>query len=427
MRRTAWIGLGLVLIAVGAIAAWGLRTETQVDVSTAEVTVGPISRRVVATGTLQAVTTVEVGAQVSGSVQSLAADYNSIVHAGQIIARLDPALYDAQLREAKAELEQSKARLAVAQAGLSGYETGRKNAQVTLSREEALSANQLIPPSDLDAARIALDEARADTGSGEAVVKEAQAAVGQAQAALDQAQINLEHTIIRSPIDGIVIERAVDVGQTLASSVQSPVLYRIAADLTRMQVQVAVDEADVGGLKPGGAATFDVESYPSETFHGSLSQVRLQPVAQMTTAATTVATTSIASTTSTVATVVSYTAIVDVANPDERLRPGMTANVVLPGARRDSVVRIPNGALAFKPSLDVWHTIAGGGAPQPLKANAPGEERPSEVWTWDGAHLTPMPIQTGLADDGWTELVRGNLHTGDVLVTGAEVERHRRL
>ena len=218
-------------------------------------------------------------------------------------------------------------------------------------------------------------------------------------------------------------------GQTLASAVQSPVLFRIAADLTRMQVQVAVDESDVGGLTPGVAASFAVESYPDEMFHGTLSQLRMQPVADTSFSATAVATPGAATASGAVPAVVTYIAIVDVANPEERLRPGMTAEVLLPGSRRDRVVRIPNGALAFRPSPDVWHALAANGTPQPKapRSNAPGEERLSEVWTFDGTHLAAISVRSWLADDGWTEVLGGEVHTGDALVTSAEVEKHRRL
>jgi len=308
MRRSKWLGIASIGTVLGGIGAWAVRATPEVQIATARVTDGPITRRVLATGTLQAVTTVEVGSQVSGLVQSLEVDFNSLVHAGQVVARLDPSAYDAQLREARAALAQ-------AQADVLGFQTAAADAKVKLDRAEALAADDIIPQSDLDAARIAMDEANADLRGGNA-------AVIQARAAVDQAVVNLEHTVIRSPIDGIVIDRDVDVGQTLAASMQSPVLFRIAADLKHIQVQVDIDESDVGGLTPPQPATFEVESYPDESFEGTLSQLRLQPVAEQTTTATTLATSTASSTSSVVATVVSYTAIIDVANPDERLRSG---------------------------------------------------------------------------------------------------------
>jgi HlyD family secretion protein len=321
-----WLRVVLVAaIALGGLAFWGLRTTTDVQVTTAPVTAGPIVRRVVAAGTLQAETTVEVGTEVSGVVQSLAADYNSLVHAGQVVARLDPASFVAQLRVAEAAGAQTQAALSRAQAGVLERKTAVEDTQTKLTRAEELAARQVIPPSDLEAARAALDEARADLAAGEAAVAEAEAAVVQAGAAVEQAAVNVEHTVIRSPIDGIVIDRDADVGQTLAASVQSPVLFRIASDLTRMQVQVDVDESDVGGLTPGESVTFGVESYPDEMFTGTLTQVRLQPIADPAIAATTGPTSTTSQPASASAAVVSYAAIVHVANSEERLRPGMTS------------------------------------------------------------------------------------------------------
>ena len=222
-----------------------------------------------------------------------------------------------------------------------------------------------------------------------------------------------------------MIDRDVDVGQTLAASVQSPVLFRIAADLTHMQVQVDVDESDVGALAAGEPAAFGVESFPGETFHGTVSQVRLQPVTQQSATATAVGSgapaTQPAQTTS-VATVVSYTAIVDVANPDQRLRPGMTAEVVLSGPQRDHVVRIPNSALSFRPPSEVLTAI---GEPEPAIAHGAGQSL-REVWEYDGKRFTPIEVRAGLADGGWTELLSGNVRAGDALVTSAALRRRSR-
>jgi HlyD family secretion protein len=407
MTRSKWLGIAFSATVLGGMTAWTVHTTPDVQIATALVTAGPITRRVVATGSVQAVTTVEVGSQVSGIVQSLEADYNSLVHAGQIVARLDPASYDAQLRQARAALAQ-------AQADVLGFETGVEDAQSKLARAEALAAGRLIPQSDLDAARIATDEANADVRGGEAMVI-------QARAAVDQAMVNLERTIIRSPIDGIVTDRNVDVGQTLAASIQSPVLFRIAADLKHVQVQANIDESDVDGLTLAEPATFEVESYPDETFRGTLSQVRLQPVAEETTTATTVATSTASPTSTAVATVVTYAAIIDVANPDERLRPGMTAEVALGGSRRPSAVRIPNSALAFRPPPEVLLAL---GETDPSVSDAATvvndtNTRSRDVWEYDGKRFTPIAVHIGLSDERWTELLSGSIRPGDALVTSA--------
>ncbi len=408
-------------IGTGAIAARLLWRQPEVEVLTADVTDGPMTRRIVATGSLQAVTTVEVGSQESGIVQSLLVDYNSFVHAGDVVARLDPALYNAQYESTQAALNQAEAAAAQARAMVAGYRTAVEDAQTKLARANSLAARDLIPRSDLDAARIAADEADADLNSGIANINQADAAVVQAKAALQQAQVNVDHTIIRSPIDGIVVDRDVDVGQTLAASIQSPVLFRIAADLTRMQVQVNVDESDVGGLAEGESAAFSVETFPGETFHGVVSQVRLQPVTEQSATATAVTGTTATqpATTTSVATVVSYTAIVDVANPDQRLRPGMTAEVVLSGTARQHVTRIPNPALSFRPPADVLKAI---GEREPVFADGKAAGT-REVWEYDGKLFKPIAVHAGLADDGWTELVSGDLRAGDALVTSATVTK----
>lgn len=413
MRRSIWLGVvapGAVL--VGTIA-WALQTTSDVQVESAPVTTGPIAREVFATGTLQPITTVEVGSQISGVVQALAVDYDSLVHAGQIVARLDPSSYDAAL-------EQARAALAQAQADAAGLRTAMENARTVLTRSEALAASQLIPPSDLDAARAAMNEATADLRAGEATVL-------QARATVDQAAVNLAHTVIRSPIDGIVMDRSVDVGQTLAASIQSPVLFRIAADLTHMQVQVNIDESDIGVLTPPQPASFQVDAYPDETFQGTLSQVRLQPVVDEAGKATTAPTPAAPTTPSVTSAVVSYTAIVDVGNPDERLRPGMTAEVTLGGARRDAAVRIPNNALAFRPS-DVILALGGSHSSSAGAAAVAGatDTESRTVWEYEGKRLTPIVIHVGLADDQWTELLNGSVLPGDKLVIRAVLRQRSR-
>jgi HlyD family secretion protein len=235
-----------------------------------------------------------------------------------VIATLDPSLLEAALGETQAALARAQAAEAQAEADETGLEAAAGDAQTKLTRAQSLAANQLIPQADLDSARTAVGEADIDLEGGASKIGEARAAVLQARAAVGEATLNLDRTVIRSPIDGIVISRNVDVGQTVAASVQAPVLFTIAADLKRLLLAVDVDESDVGGVGQRTRATFRVASYPGEAFEGTVSQVRLQPA---------------------VGTVVTYTVIVDVSNPDERLRPGMTATVAIatsPGAARES-------------------------------------------------------------------------------------------
>jgi HlyD family secretion protein len=411
-----------IVIAIAAI--WKVNWRPRVSVATAAVTSGTITRPIVATGTLQPVTTVEIGSQISGTVQWLGADFNSLVHKGEIVLRLDPSIYQAQLAEAQANLGQAQADELRLKAVL-------EDAQTKLSRAESLGKQQLITQSDLDAAGVAVDQADPD-------VKAAHSVVVQAQARLDQAALDLQHTIIRSPVDGVVVERDVDRGQTVAATIASPVLFRIATDLKKMQVQVQVDESDVAAVAPGNTATFEVGSYPDVTFDGVVSQVRLQPVVQQpngsssgsgsgsssssSSAASTIAgasTTTSATPTTPAGSVVSYTAIVDVANVDEKLRPGMTAEVTFGGFTRENAVRIPNSALSFRPPIDVLEAIGQSDVPA-----TSGKSETRQVWEYQSGRFVSIDVQSGLADDRWTELLKGNLHPGDQLVTSATIARH---
>lgn len=424
-RRRLVVGGVLAAAAVG-VAAWLLHPIVDVNVATAALTSGTIVRRIVATGTLQAVRTVDIGSQESGNIQSIEVDFNSIVHSGQVVARLDPALYEAQLREAQAALGKTRADQVSA-------ETALRDVEIKLARAEALAARELIPAADLDSARIAAATARADLAAAKSNVVDAEAQV-------KQAQLDVDRTVITSPIDGIVVARDVDVGQTLAASVQSPTLFSIATDLRRMQVQVAIDESDVDGIAAGEPVTFQVGSYPNESFQGTVQEVRLQPVTSsgsttsapaaspLTLLPAPVAPTSVAaSNTGPSGTTVSYTTIVDVANTDERLRPGMTATVVLDGSRREHAVRIPNVALMFRPTDDVLaalHESESAGAP-----DAAGDDsgRARLVWRRDGQTLAPVWVRTGLSDGAWTELIGGGLTPDVPLVTSAKVERRARI
>jgi HlyD family secretion protein len=406
MTSGRWIAVVTCGMTFAGIAAWALRPAATVQVERAQVTTGPIVRQVIAVGTVEARTMVEVGSQVSGTVQAVEADYDSIVHAGQVVARLDPSSYDAQVQQARGALAQT-------QADVLGARTAADEAHAGLARAEELAARQLITPEDLDDARTAMDEASADLHAAEATVVAARAAV-------DEATADRDHTIIRSPVDGVVIDRDVEVGQTLAAGMQAPVLFTIASDLTTVQVQADIDESDVAGLTTGEPAAFTVESYADEPFHGTLTQLLLQPVAEQTTAATPVLGSTDHPASTAVPTVVGYTAIIDVPNQDERLRPGMTAEVVLDGVRRDTAVRIPNGALAFRPTAAVLTTLGESGV-------SPSHEEPDQsagdVWKYDGKRLTEIAVRVGLADDGWTELLSGPIRPGDALVTSAQLQR----
>ena len=315
------------LILGGAITAYGyysVRTvEFVPDVSTVAVTEGDIVDTVGATGALEAVTTVQVGSQVSGIIQELHVDFNSIVREGDVIMRLDPSLFETQLEQARANLLRSEAeveRLSVAV----------DDAATQLRRSRELAAGELISETELEAAEVTLR-------SAEAQRKSAQAQVRQSQASLSMNEVNLEHTVIRAPIDGIVTSRLVDVGQTVAASFQAPELFVIAADLTKMRVIANIDESDVGRIRPNQRVTFTVDAFPAEEFEGSVSQIRLEPIVTQN--------------------VVTYATVIDAPNPELKLKPGMTATVTVEVARRENVTRIPNSALRFRPTPAVFAAL----------------------------------------------------------------------
>ena len=309
---------------IAAYGYYGLRTvEFVPDVTTVTVTEGDIVDTVGATGALEAVTTVQVGSQVSGIIQDLLVDFNSIVREGDVIMRLDPSLFETQLAQASANL-------ARAEAEVERLRVAVEDAETQLVRAEGLAARALISDTELDAARVAVR-------SAEAQLKSAEAQVTQAQASLNQNQVNLEHTVIRAPIDGIVTSRLVDVGQTVAASFQAPELFVIAADLTKMRVIANIDESDIGRIRPDQRVTFTVDAYPAEEFEGSVTQIRLEPIVTQN--------------------VVTYATVIDAPNPELKLKPGMTATITLEIARRENVLRIPNAALRFRPDPDVFAAL----------------------------------------------------------------------
>jgi HlyD family secretion protein len=321
-RRT-WIALAVVVAAAGAFLAFRGR-DKEVQYQTATIDRGDIVDVVGATGTLQAVTTVQVGSQVSGTVDSLGADFNSRVKKDQVVARLETSTFDARLSQARANLVAARANVEKARAAVS-------DAKQKYDRAKELSAQQLLPQSDLETAKSTYEGAVAS-------IQGAEAAVSQAAAAVQQSQVDLTHTVIRAPIDGVVVARNVDVGQTVAASLQAPVLFVIANDLTHMQVNASIDEADIGRVHAGQDVTFHVDAYPNDTFTGRVDQVRLQPI--------------------TVQNVVTYNTLIAVDNPGGRLMPGMTATVSLIIQKRENVLRLPAAALRFRP--EGWQAGAGG-------------------------------------------------------------------
>jgi HlyD family secretion protein len=332
---------------------------------TAPVDRGPIVATVTATGTLSPVASVQVGTYVSGPIMAIHADFNTPVHRGQLLAKIDPRPFQVKVDAARADLANARAKL----------EKDRADADLkaaNLRRVRDLRAGGIVSQSELDVAVSDDRQARAQVAlSG--------AAIGSAEARLHEAEVNLAYTDIVSPVDGVVVSRNVDRGQTVAATFQTPTLFLVAEDLTKMQVSASVSESDIGGVAPGQEARFTVDAYPGTLFAGRVSQVRNAPV--------------------TLQNVVTYDVIVSVDNPELRLKPGMTANVTVVVAKRDDALRVPTAALRFRPPADA----DGRGA-----AAAGGPPAGSRVWAPEGdGGLRAIPVTTGITDDRFTEVTRG--------------------
>jgi HlyD family secretion protein len=427
----------LLVAAVGIFAAFNLRGKGPVQYYTAPVEAGEIKQVVEATGTINAVITVQVGSQVSGTISKLYVDFNSHVKKGQLIAQIDPPLFEGALSQARADLENAKANLAVA-----------------IANTAKARASEVQTKQSLDVAKANADSAAAQVTAALAQESQARAQVQQKQAAVQVAQTNLDYTIIHAPIDGTVVARNVDVGQTVAASLQAPTLFTIAQDLTKMQVYAKTDESDVGQIRSGQKVTFKVDAYPRETFSGTVSQVRMNSTV--------------------VQNVVTYDTIIDFDNPELKLFPGMTAYVSIPVATAANVLKVPNGALRYKPDLPPEEiralyqksgipenagsrkngpsaqgesvppnsTGSATAAPRPQTAvarkggagNAGGDVTPrsteSQTPRYDSQvvwklapdkSLQPVRIKTGITDHTYTEVVQdlnGEIKAGDELVTG---------
>ncbi|MGE0594383.1 MAG: efflux RND transporter periplasmic adaptor subunit [Vicinamibacterales bacterium] len=355
----------LIAAALGAAGYYGysrLRPETaSLQLVTATVTRGDVVQTIDATGRLEAMTTVQVGSQVSGTIKALHADFNATVRRGQVIAELEPSLFETQV-------EQARATVVRLQADVERARIQAQDADLKFARARELAGRQLVPTTDLETADV---NARAAA----AALRAAEAQVVQAQASLNQSQVNLSHTVIRAPIDGVVISRSVDVGQTVAASMQAPTLFEIANDMTRMQVSCNIDESDIGQVEAGQPVSFTVDAYPNETFSGTVQQVRLSPVIE--------------------SNVVSYVTIVEVPNPNLRLKPGMTATVTVDVARAVDVLRVPASALRFTPTEALFTSL---GQSPPTDAGAVSEEARSGSGT--SAAPATEAARSPTSDDG---------------------------
>ncbi|HEY0780976.1 MAG TPA: efflux RND transporter periplasmic adaptor subunit, partial [Thermoanaerobaculia bacterium] len=337
-RRRGWLLFAAVALAAAGALALLPRHGDPLTHLTAKVQKGEIRDAVEATGTVNAVVTVLVGSQVSGTVATLGADFNSRVHKGDVIATIDPQLFQGALEQTTADLENANANVTAAEANRSKADAALVQARAEHERAVALSATDIGTRQAEDLARANFRSAQASLAAAAAAVTQAKAQVRQKAAAVSVARANLAYTVIRSPIDGTVVARNVDVGQTVAASLQAPTLFTIAQDLTKMQVYAKVDESDVGRIGAGRPVTFKVDAFPKDVFPGTVSQVRMNPTL--------------------VQNVVTYDVIVDFANPDLKLLPGMTAYVTIPVATAADVVMVPNAALRYKPPLAPEEVLA---------------------------------------------------------------------
>jgi HlyD family secretion protein len=417
------------LAALAVILFAAFRPKESVQYFTAPATKGDIRDVVEATGTINAVINVQVGSQVSGTISALYADFNSHVRAGQVIARIDPSLFEGAVLQARADLQNAQANAAAAKANAVKAEATAGQAQAQYARSQTLAQQGVVSQQQLEVDRATAESDAAEARSMQAQIGQANAQVALKKAALDVAQTNLDHTVIKAPINGTVISRNVDVGQTVAASLQAPTLFQIAQDLTKMQVYTNIDESDVGQIRPGQPVTFSVDAFPKETFHGKVDAIRLNAT--------------------TVQNVVTYNTIVDFDNPDLKLFPNMTAYVSIPVAIAQAVLRVPNGALRYKPDLkpaEIQRLEQQAGI-EPHSGRAQGkaqqgsgtdwQQTPSGsgeaasgghnsnttiVWRLAGKQLQPIQIQTGITDHTQTEVVKvlhGSLDENAELVTGS--------
>jgi HlyD family secretion protein len=442
--RLRWVKAAVPLVLVGAGITWfAIRRSANDEPLTfkvAKVDRGTIEQIVTATGQLSAVVTVQVGSQVSGIIQSLGADFNSQVKEGQVIAQIEPTRF-------KANLEQARAALKNAEASQARARVNHDAAKREFDRAKALADKQVIGVSELDELQAKYDLTRVEVQSSEAQAAQARAQVG-------IARVDLERTTIKSPIDGTVLQRAVDVGQTVAASLSAPTIFTIAQDLSKMEVRAAIDEADVGKLREGLEARFSVDAHPGREFVATIFQIRSNPTVTQN--------------------VVTYDAILRVDNPDAKLRPGMTASVRIVTEKRENVLRVPNAALRFKPPAEIvlaqtgaggggrgdggatpgaegerrgggggdWQARVGGGqgrqggggegrmgggggrrfggAGAGAGGGAGGPRQASRVYKAQGEKVVAVSFRPGIADDQFTEILRSQqLKEGDELVTEA--------
>jgi len=430
--RTRWLLIGGAAVVAALFVVLGWNRTAQAQHFTAKVERGDIHDVVEATGTINAVITVQVGSQVSGTISKLFVDFNSRVHKGDLVALIDPALFQGAVQQATADLENARANLIAARANVEKAKAAFVQAKADYDRTVGLTKDGIMSQQQLDLAKATFDSSNAAVGGAQANVTQAEAQVTQKEAALAVAQTNLNYTVIRSPSDGTVVARNVDVGQTVAASLQAPTIFTIAQDLAKMQVYAKTDESDVGNIKVGKEVTFKVDAFPKEAFHGRVSQVRMNAT--------------------TVQNVVTYDTIIDFANPDLKLFPGMTAYVTIPVATAQDALKLPNTALRYKPPMAPEEILAmykqygiennerrkatedpaasdggnkGGGGTQ----NQPRTPRSDSAVVWKlraDNTMEPVKVSLGITDHSYTEVTavaKGGLKEGDELIIRSVVAK----
>jgi HlyD family secretion protein len=435
-RKTVLIASAVACVVVGLVTWALLRGQSSVQYRTATVERGDINVAISATGNPNAVVTVQVGSQVSGTIQALYADFNSKVTKGQLIARIDPAALQAKVDQGQANLDAARAAVANAEAGVQKAQAGiqatkasvaaavadvvktkvaTQDAKVKAGRRVQLAKEGVFSKEDVDTAQATYDTAAADQNAivaqqraaednvkvSEAELKVAntqlaasQAQVKQFEAALRSNQIDLDHTYIKAPVDGVVVARHVDVGQTVAASLATPTLFEIAQDLTKMQLDTNVSEADVGRVRVGQVGTFTVDAYPGQVFKGAVTQIRKAPI--------------------NVQNVITYNVVIGVSNPDLKLFPGMTANVKILVNQRSDVLKVLNSALRYHPASETLPSAGSG------KAGRTGAVPEQAVWSMDGnSKQQRVVVTTGESDGTYTEVTAGGLKDGDRVIVAA--------
>jgi len=423
-----WLVLVAIALVAGLLVTLGMSRAPKQQYFTSKVQRGTINDMVQATGTINAVKTVQVGSQVSGTISKLSADFNSRVKQGEVIAEIEPSLFQGAVLQAKADLQDANANLAAARANVAKAQAAAIQTKSDFERTAGLAKEGVMSQQQLDLARANADTNQAAVSAAQAQLTQAAAQVQQKQAALAVAQTNLDHTIIRSPIDGVVVARNVDVGQTVAASLQAPNLFNIAQDLTKMQVDTQTDESDVGNMKVGQQATFKVDAYPNETFTGRVVQVRLNPT--------------------TVQNVVTYDTVIAFDNPQLKLFPGMTAYVSVPVATATNVLQVSNSALRFKPDLtsqqlravydkyginadqgEAAQTASAAPIANAAKTKTPPRTDVAVIWKMGKDNsLEPVEVRSGITDHTNTEVaqvLKGALQPGDQLAIGSLISSQK--